>query len=362
MREKEQVHGGNVEQFAREYGFSHTEVLDYSSNINPLSLPEEALEQVRLHWDDVRRYPDREYLELRNALGGYTGCSPDWIMPGNGATELIYLVARSLGVKKVLLPAPSFADYQRAFHGQDCQIDLYRIKEELDFRLDIEPLLATIKQGYDMLILCNPNNPSGYLIPQEDMLRILEQTSSLGVLVLLDETFMEFAPYGANASMLPAVKSYRNIILLKALTKFFAVPGLRLGYCLAHPLLLERMKPYKEPWTVNALACAIGTYLLTCDDFIEETRTWIEKERPYLYKGLSSLRGLKTYESAANFFLLKLMKEGWNVELLQSRLVSKRILIRNAGNFAFLDDRFFRLAVKDRRSNEILLAALQDLL
>ncbi|MCR4442800.1 MAG: threonine-phosphate decarboxylase CobD [Peptococcaceae bacterium] len=359
MMPKEGIHGGNIWQFARKYGFDPREVLDFSSNASPLPLPEEARELAYGALEDLRRYPDREYLDLRTALAGYTGCPLDWIMAGNGATELLYLVARSLRPARVLLPVPSFGDYERAFYGTDCRLEYFYLEEEADFRLDTGAFLDRLRQGFEMTILCNPNNPTGRLIPREELLAVIEEAARTGAAVLVDETFVEFAPEPEEASVLRELENYDNLLVLRALTKFFGVPGLRLGYLLANPGLLEKLLPYREPWTVNTLACTLGPFLLGHGEFIRKTREWIMTERPFLFEGLRHIDKLKTYESAASFFLLKSLDEKWNAGMLQAVLAAEKILIRDASSFVSLDKRFFRLAVKDRQGNEKLIQALR---
>ena len=356
--DKEGVHGGNVDQFARKYGVDPHAVLDFSANTNPLPLPVSLKKALTRDFNYFRRYPDREYHELRTALAAYTGCSPDLIMVGNGATELLYLAIKTFRPEKALIPAPSFGDYERAFYGTGLQPDFYRIKEELDFRLDTECFLRELKKGYSMTILCNPNNPTGYLIPKDELLAILDTASRCNTVVLLDETFIEFAPDPDAASIIGAIHKYENVILLRAFTKFFGVPGLRLGYCLAHPVLLEQMREYKEPWTVNAAAAILGPLLLREEGYIAKTRAWIMKERPYMYKRLQNIGGIKVYESSSSFFLAKLLAKNRTALHLQHTLTPDNIIIRTAAGFKYLDDSFFRLAVKTRSSNNKLLSCL----
>jgi len=358
MTPQEGIHGGNIWQFARQYGFDPREVLDFSSNASPLPLPAEARDLACGVLEDLRYYPDREYLELRTALAGYTGCPVDWIMAGNGATELLYLVARSLRPGRVLLPVPSFGDYERAFYVTGCRPEYFYLAEEAEFRLDVEAFIDRLQQGFEMTILCNPNNPTGRLIPRSELLAVIEGAARTGTMVLVDETFVEFAPEPNEASVVKELQRYDNLMVLRALTKFFGVPGLRLGYLLANPGLLEKLFPYREPWTVNALACALGPFLLAHDGFVKRTREWIMTERPFMFEGLKNIKKLKTYESAASFFLLKSLDEKWDAGMLQAVLAAEKILIRDAGSFVSLDNRFFRLAIKDRQSNEKLIQAL----
>lgn len=351
------VHGGDVEKVARKYGFSMEEIIDFSSNINPLPLPEKARDYVLSRWREIARYPDREYHELRTALAHYTGYSPEWISVGNGATELIYLAMRTLNPRRVLLPAPSFAEYEQALAGRETRIDFFPLREEADFQLNVEAFAEKLKEGYDLAVLCNPNNPTGQLVAPAGLKLIVEEACRRGTYLLLDETFIEFVPDVKQSSMLPILADYDKLMLVRAFTKFFAMPGLRLGYCLAHPSLQARMAEYKEPWTVNVMAALLGAYLVKDEDYIARTRAWIASERPYCYRELKKLPDLKVIPSTANFLLLKLTGQRTLPEL-KNLLLNDAIMIRDAGSFRYLNDRFFRVAIKDRVQNEKLLEAL----
>lgn len=361
---KAPIHGGDVQRVARQYGLKAKEILDYSSNINPLPLPQGVNEELLACLEDIRCYPDRDYVDLRLSLSSYTGLPLEWIMVGNGATELIYLTARSLQPQKVLLPVPSFAEYEEAFSGLDTQITFFPIFEIDNFVIDVDALLEELSRDYQMLILCNPNNPTGQIIKRDNLVRILNKTKELGIYVLLDETFVEFTTDLEQISMLYALKTYDNVIILRALTKFFAVPGVRLGYCAAHPTLLEKLQKLKEPWTVNTFAEKLGIYLLDKKEFIQETRRWILTERDYFYSRLTQLEGCRVYPSNANFFLLKLSQQitaqDYGVADLKKHLEKKGIMIRDCSSFRELDSSYFRIAIKERINNLKLLDELKD--
>lgn len=359
---KNDVHGGDVERIAREYGFDPDDILDYSANINPLPLPDGMGEYIAKNLDVLRRYPDREYLELRNAIAAYEGITAEKIIVGNGATELIYLAVRALRPERVLIPAPSFGDYERAFTGMDTKVNFFPLREEDGFELDIESFLTELEKGCQMIILCNPNNPTGKLINIDKLNRIMLTAEKNGIWVILDETFLEFAPDRKKATALNIIKNYNNLFIVKAFTKFFAVPGLRLGYAIADPGLLANVMPYKEPWSVNAFASLLGPWFLKQKGFIKKSREWIMEERPFFIKSLKEVEGLKVFESQANFVLVKLTNPYWRVSGLKTALEGIGIMIRDAGSFRFLDENYFRLAIRERKKNLKLIGELDDLL
>lgn len=362
MNNSEVIHGGDVERVCREYGFSPAEVLDYSANINPLPLPKGMRKYLAINLDAITRYPDREYYQLRNAISRYTGYAPEWIMVGNGATELIYLAARALELDKVLIPAPSFADYTRAFMTQGCKVDLFPLKEEANFKLDVEAFITTMSEGYEAVVLCNPNNPTGQLLSKAEISEIVSRAKQQGTIVILDETFIEFVDDISQASMLGELAKFSNLVILRAFTKFFGVPGLRLGYCLTNPELLHKLRALQEPWSVNALASLLGPWLLEQHEYIARTRHWIISERPFFLARLNEIEHLKVYSCQANFVLCKLLTKGWNVKALQKSLEGIGIMIRDASSFPYLDEKFFRLAIKDRASNLQLAGELDEIL
>lgn len=362
MNNSEVVHGGDVERLQREYGFSLLEVLDYSANINPLPLPQGMREYVAANLDALTRYPDREYFKLRSALSHFTGYDPEWIMVGNGATELIYLAARAFGPAKVLIPAPSFADFTRAFKTQGSTVDFFSLQEQAEFKLNVGSFIAGMSKGYEAIVLCNPNNPTGQLLTKRELLEIVTEAKRQGITVILDETFIEFVDDPTQASMLGDLARFSNLVILRAFTKFFGVPGLRLGYCLGKPELLQKLRILQEPWTVNALASLLGPWLLQQEGYLAQTRLWITNERPFFLARLREIKELKVYEGQANFVLCQLVTEYWNVQGLQKSLEEQGIMIRDAGSFPNLEGKFFRLAIKDHVSNLRVVGELAELL
>lgn len=358
----EVIHGGDVERLYREYGFSPADVLDYSSNTNPLPLPEGIQKYIKDHLDLLTRYPDREYYRLRSALSQYTGYAEEWIMAGNGATELIYLAARALSPQKVLIPAPSFADFARAFAIQAGKVDYFPLEERKGFKLDVPGFIGAMSKGYEAVVLCNPNNPTGCLLSKKELLEIVSQAARQQITVILDETFIEFVEDPAEFSMLSELGKYRNLLILRAFTKFFGVPGLRLGYCLASPVLLQKLRVFQEPWTVNTLASYLGPWFLEQKEFIEKTREWIKAERPFFLDSLREIPQIHVYEGHANFVLCRLKTKGWNVKGLQKAFEGIGIMIRDASSFPYLNEKYFRLAIKDRPGNLRVVKELEELL
>lgn len=347
------LHGGNVHRLFRE---GKQDLLDYSSNINPLGLPQKFLPYVLEHLEDWQRYPDPDYIALREKIALHNGLEKENIIVGNGASEILFLYMRALKPKKALLVAPCFAEYRRALEVVGSEIHYFELQEKESFSLNVERLLETLEEdSYDVLLLCNPNNPTGKWIPIQEMETLVLEIEKRKLQLFVDEAFIEFVE-NWRAETLALLKS-KSVFVLRALTKFFAIPGLRLGYGISFSAtLLEKMYAEKEPWSVNAIANLAGIHMLDEKEYIEKSETWIAREKEYFYEKLSSIKAVKVYPTACNFILIRLEK--MSSALCKEKMLEQNILIRDASNFPFLNSHFIRLAIKDRESNERVWKAL----
>lgn len=351
------LHGGNIYIFSEE---KRKQILDYSSNINPLGVPKKFQEIASKSFDVLTRYPDVDYLELREKIAMYNEVKIDNTIVGNGATEILFLYMRALKPKRVLLVAPCFAEYKRALNTVGCEIKYFELREEKDFKLDIEEFIKEIKGNiYDLVLLCNPNNPTGKLIKLDDIKKIKNIIEEKKINFFIDEAFIEFVENWKNKTAL-LLKS-KNIFIMRALTKFFAIPGLRLGYGLTlDEDIIKKMSLEKEPWSINSFANLAGLTMLDDKEYIKRTEKWIEEEKKFMYEEISKISTVKVYKTEVNFLLLKL--HNTTSKKLREEMIENNILIRDASNFKFLDNRFVRLAIKDRKSNLILLKNLSEIM
>jgi L-threonine-O-3-phosphate decarboxylase len=361
-------HGGNLVWAAQLAGCPPSEILDFSASINPLGPPRSAIAAIESHLHHLRNYPDPDYSQLRSVLGKRHDLPPDWILPGNGAAELLTWAGRDLGsLDRTYLVTPAFSDYWRSLHAFDAAIDSVSIAPELERSTSGEretrqtsiapsglPQLparqrATERRG---LLLNNPHNPSGKLWSRE---AILAQLPSFD-LTIVDEAFMDFLPQEQQYSLISQVRFHENLVVIRSLTKFYSIPGLRLGYAVAHPSRLQRWNTWRDPWSVNVLAAAVGTAVLDDRDFQQQTWNWLDRARTQLYDGLAQLPGFFPLESAANFMLVRTEVPA---SQLQSELLQRhRILIRDCLSFPELGDRYFRVAVRSVEENRRLLIGL----
>ncbi|MCW6038972.1 threonine-phosphate decarboxylase CobD [Spirulina subsalsa FACHB-351] len=342
------IHGGNLVWAARVAGCPTSQLVDFSASINPLGPPESAIAAIQGGLDSLRSYPDPQYVDLRGALGQRHHLPPDWILPGNGAAELLTWVGWEFaqgGATAILTPA--FQDYQRAigaFGGviAPCPLTLPSC--------DLPESFPPTARG---LLLNNPHNPTGKLWSREEILPLLEQFD----LVVVDEAFMDFLGPSEPASLIPCIPHYPNLVVLRSLTKFYSLPGLRLGYALAHPQRLQRWQAQRDPWPVNNLAALVGQAVLEDISFQNLTGNWLKPTRQALMEGLQKLGKFHPLPGAANFLLVQSDDSAsqWQHHLLKHH----RLLIRDCLSFPELGDRYFRLAVRTPAENQRLLEALE---
>lgn len=358
------LHGGNLRWAADIAGCSPSCILDFSASINPLGPPKSAITAIQTHLDTLTAYPDPSYQSICQVLSEVHRLPIDWFLPGNGSAELLTWACRDLAqLAWTGVLTPAFADYQRALKAFQAQIrplpvDLSQIHQQSSSDL-IEQALQFASQSADSaqagLLLNNPHNPTGGLISISQIEPFLEQFS----LVVVDEAFIDFLPENAHYSLISKVQDFPNLIVLRSLTKFYSLPGLRLGYAVGHPDQLQRWQQCRDPWSVNSLAVMAGIAVLGDQAFQNKTLAWLPPVRAELMQGLVDL-GAYPLEGAANFLLVQTKV---SVPLLQELLLKHhRILIRDCLSFPELGDHYFRIAVRTQAENQRLLTALADCL
>ena len=382
-------HGGNIYKIFREKNIK--EILDYSSNINPYGIPESLKKRITENLEILERYPDPDYIELRQKLAHLNKVDVSNIILGNGATEIIFLFMEVVNPQKVLIVSPTFGEYERAvkatervedssilgdsnkkkddeksFGKQKIEIEYFELKESDDFKLNIGNLKNELAKKYDLLIICNPNNPTGKFLKLDKTEEILKECNKYNTKLFIDEAFIDFLKDGMKKSIINTKENKQNLFVTRAFTKFFAMPGLRLGYGIYFDKKLEkRISEKKETWSVNNIAEMAGLTVLDDTKYIEETLKWIAEEKTYVYEKLNEINGIKPYKTEVNFITVKIednfILKGLNVKILRGKMIEKGILIRDASNFKFLDERFFRLAIKDRKNNDRVIETLKKI-
>jgi len=348
-------HGGNVYAVARQTGAAPGRLLDYSANINPLGLPASVAAAVADALAYVVNYPDPAAVALKDAIGRRYGVAGELITCGNGAAELLYVLCHMRRPRRVLVPAPTFCEYERAARAAGAAVTYHTLAAGDGFALDPAAFAAKLP-GIDIAFLCNPNNPTGRLISRDAVEAIAAAAARRGAWLVVDESFLDFLPAAADYTCRPLLGAYSNLVILQSLTKFYAIPGLRLGFLLADPAIGALLDRGKDPWNVNTLAQAAGVAALADDAYRAASIAAIAAARQHLARGLAALPGLHPFPACANFILARLA--GLTAPVLRRALLQDGILIRDCGNYPGLSDAYIRLAVKLPEQNEILLAAL----
>ena len=360
-------HGGNIDAIKRTYGILKDQIIDFSGNVNPLGAPPSVLHAVMKNLSVLSHYPDACYVDLRAAAAAYAGVSQEAVLVGNGATELIALFIKTqvCAGQKAVVVAPAYSEYEREINNALCGLDLFPLEETDGFNLNVPKLLVRLSSDAQtkLLVMCNPNNPTGTAVPQDDMIQILDYCIQRGICVMVDETYVEFA---ADDSLSAAglVGGYPNLFVIRGTSKLFAVPGLRLGYALCGCAnTRDKINTYQNPWSVNTLADIAGRVMFADKSFIAQTRALILTEKQKIRAILETWPNIRLYDSHANFMLVKLLENcpHTSSEIFE-KLIQQRLLIRDCAAFSFLGDRFIRFCILMPKENEMLLAALKRLI
>ncbi len=346
-------HGGDVYRAAEETGIPVGEIIDFSASINPLGVPEPAARAIRENIGLLVHYPDPFADSFSSTMAEHLGVASRSVICGNGSTELIYLLARVFRPRRVLVPAPTFSEYERAClmtHGSSCV--RHALSPRDGYALDPISFIGSLA-GCDMAFLCNPNNPTGRLLDREAVLGIARAARRENCLLVLDEAFIDFMP---DQSLVRDVEKNPNLIVLRSLTKFYALSGLRVGYGIFPDALASPIREHKEPWSVNTLAQKAAAAAIGDAAYRERTMALIPGEKDFLEKGFQQL-GIGYIPSSANYYLLRTEQGPGIVPALRK----KGVLVRDCSNFPGLDEFCIRVAVRSRHENSRLLAELGKL-
>ena len=353
---KDLGHGANVDNMAKKFGKNENDIIDFSSNVNPhiiSDLGKYVLEGL----EKSRSYPDINYTNLRNNISDYIKVDSELIIPGNGATEIIYLLMKSIKRRLAILN-PTFSEYGRGAKLNNLEIIDFHLKEENNFSIDLDEIQKNMDK-FDSLFICNPNNPNGKVKDLNELLDLMIENDKL---LIVDETFMEFVGEEEKYSLINKIEQTPNLFILKAVTKFFGMPGLRLGYGVtSNKQIIKNIYEYKEPWTINSFAENLSNYLFKDKEYINGSKDYYINERKFMLEELRKISRLKVYDTDTNFVLIKLDDDEANS--LKLELFEKyNILIRDASNFIGLDKSYIRVAIKSHNDNKVLIESLRKTL
>lgn len=355
------VHGGEIWEVMK--GGDQRKIIDFSSNINPLGPSPKVLAAVRRIFWQIPFYPDSVSSDLRTRIADHLNLDTENIIVGNGSTELIWLFS-DIFIKKgdvAIVPAPTFGEYEitvRKAGGRPKFVEL----NHSDFRVRADDFVDRMGARTKVIFLCNPNNPTGQIIAEEELLRIVEEAEQRGILVLIDEDFMGFVGEDKRFTLVGSVSANRNVFVLRSFTKIFALTGLRIGYGVGCDEMIELLHRAKPPWNVNCLAQAAAVAALADSEYIGKTQRLIAEERAHMLKGLARINGLRVFPTDANFVLIDTRNTGLTAAQLKEKLLEHCILVRDCSSFRGLDEHFVRIAIRTREENEKLLKAMKAIL
>lgn len=352
-------HGANPDFLLRslKINMGNERMADFSVNTNPFGPPKALFE----HWEEYQKYvslyPDPSSALLKEKIACINGVKPDEVLVGNGAAELIYLLSSYFQRKRVLIVEPTFSEYRKSSESYDCHIDSVLLTAQDDWQLDVLQIKEKIRTGrFAALFLCHPNNPTGRIYNRELLLEILNEAERFGVKVIVDEAFYDFCT--KDITVVPYIANFSQLIVLRSLTKIFSIPGLRLGYAIMNEKLAKRIAKRQHPWNVNAIAQIAGLQLLKERSFICRSAEKISSERNRLFRQLAAL-GYDVSPSEVNYYLLKETNKEEDMLSFIKFLLKSGIVPRHTYNFAGLDGKYVRLAIKEKKENDKLLAVLK---
>jgi len=354
-------HGGDIWGFSRKYNIPLEEVLEFSGPINFLGPSPKALQAVKDNAKLIRYYPDPNPVEFKQQIAKYVGhgVKAENILLGNGSSELIYTITEILPRNfKALIPVPSFSEYEKAALRVGGEPVFIQLPE--DFSLEIDKIKKAVTDDTKILCICNPHSPSGTLYGKDELLDLVEFCQKKDIIFSIDENYIEFAEKGEQTTLAGMVKDYENLFVIRSVTKFYGMPGIRFGYGIGAQNLIDKLETMRLPWSINGLAGAVTLAAFNDKEFIENTKTTIAKNREALAQALSKIEGLHVYPSVTNFLLVKILNRKLTSTMLKELLTKEHILIRDCCTFMGMDDSYFRVTVRSEKDNQKLVETIKQ--
>jgi threonine-phosphate decarboxylase len=338
-------------------------VLEFSGPINFLGPSPKAVEAVKQNAKLIRYYPDPNPVEFKAEIAKYVGqdVEEDNILLGNGSIELIYLITEILPRGfKALIPVPSFSEYEKATLRLGSEPIFVQLPQ--NFALETEKIKKAVTEDTKILSICNPHSPSGTLYKKEELLDLVDFCNKKDIVFSVDENYIEFDDKSLDNTLAGYVKDYENLFVIRSVTKFYGMAGIRFGYAVAAGTLIDKLETMRLPWSINGLACQVTMAALKDKEFIENTKTTIAQNRAALAKALGEIEGFHVYPSVTNFLLVKIQNHKLTSTMLKELLAKERILIRDCCTFMGMDDSFFRVTVRSAKDNQQIVETIKRIL
>jgi threonine-phosphate decarboxylase len=357
------IHGGDTDVISRIYGIDKADIKNFSGNVNPLGLPQSVRDAIINNPDVITGYPDVSYVELKSAISAYTGTGSENITVGNGSTELISGFIKTVCPQKAVIVSPAYSEYQKEIELVGGRVILFELAETEDFKLNITRLKEVLADDVDLLVICNPNNPTGSYVTLDEADEILAHCENKNIYTMIDETYTEFSDEDVQISAVPLADKYPKLFITRGTSKFFSCPGLRLGYGIcSNADLMDEVRRNKDPWSVNSFAELCGKTMFTDKEFEKKTKNLITSERNRIKGELSKWKNIKIYDTQSNFFLFKLLREDITSKQIFESLIKDGLMVRDASDFPYLGDRFIRFCILSPEDNTLLLNRLYDII
>mgnify|MGYP002334717512 CR=1 FL=1 len=359
IEHKEHFHGSDLEKIEKIYGISKENIINFAANVNPLGESAKLKDALYKRIDAITQYPDREYTSLRKAIAKYCQCDYNDLVVGNGCTELISLFIQVTSPKQTLIIEPTYSEYERDLKLNGSKVCYFDLEENNDFRINTDDLLKNITPETDLIIICNPNNPTAGIIFPDELRTILAHCKNTNTYVMIDETYIEFSTNVNEISAISLCHEFDNLIVLRGTSKFFATPGLRLGYAItSNSQILTDINTNKNPWMINSLAVVAGETMFLDEEYIDKTRSLILSEKTRCRQLIDKSHKFKLYPSYSNFYLLKILDEGVDAHMLFERAIRQGMMIRDCSTFPGLEERFIRFCIMKPEDNTRLINCL----
>lgn len=360
--ETKAFHGSDIETAAGAFLIEKTAIIPFAANVNPLGLSDKVKKTLQNNINCINSYPDRDYKKLKEAISAYTSADPSHIYVGNGSSELIRLCIEFFNPKKAVVVTPTYSEYERNITMHGGEVITYALDEEQDFHMDVTHFIKQLDSSIDMIVICNPNNPTSTAISAADMETILDACKLLDIFVMVDETYMEFHPKLEEYTAIPLVKDYDNICVIRGVSKFFAAPGLRLGYTIcSNEVFYKVLNSIETPWNVNSFAVEAGKVMFTDEDYITETKNLIHTEQNLVYTALKSRKTIKVYKPESNFILVKLLKEDLTAKQVYEYCMEAGYMIRDCSDYKGLGDKYIRFCFMKPGQNDKLVNRILEI-
>jgi threonine-phosphate decarboxylase len=356
-------HGGDIWGFSRKHNIPLEEVLEFSGPINFMGPPPKAVEAVKQNARLIKFYPDPNPVEFKEAIAEYVGhgVNAENILLGNGSIELIYMITEALPqVFKAIIPVPSFSEYEKAALRVGGEVTFVQLPP--DFSMDNEKIKAAVTDDTKIICICNPHSPSGRLYTKDEVMDLVDFCKQKDIIFSIDENYIEFADEGDKNTVAGMVKDYDNLFVIRSVTKFFGMAGIRFGYAVAATSLIEKLETVRQPWSMNGLVNTTTLAAFSDTEFIKNTKETINRNRAQLAKDLSVIEGLHVHPSTTNFLLVKITNRKLTSTMLKEGLAKEKILVRDCCTFMGMDDSYFRVTVRSEKDNKTLVETIKKVI